>query len=115
MRNIGKKYLQFCDNQILWLMGESSYNIRLFLLLVKNHVKLVNERITEKVINREKKSYIPFFSCNICNTCEANKNNGLAEIFLPSWRGFVTDSAEEFCSEITRTTLGCIFKHRIPP
>jgi hypothetical protein len=70
MIDIEKRYLKFYDNQILWLVGESSYKKRSFLLLVRNHVK-------KHQATKNEKTKTSFFLGNFGNSGNRLKNNGL--------------------------------------
>jgi hypothetical protein len=72
MKNTAKKYLQFYNNNIVWLVEESFYTIKLFLLLVKNRVKRVS-------VTKNEKTKTPFF---LGKNGKGPKNNDLTPVFV---------------------------------
>jgi hypothetical protein len=112
MNNTGKNHLQFGDNHILWLVGESSINDRVFYSMVYREVK------SKKYIDTTKK-VLPFFLGYNGYNGYTNKNNELTPVFVTGCNQcnqnvLVTPfkTKKYSCQPINYKQC---YKHKIPP
>jgi hypothetical protein len=103
-------------NHILWLVGEFSYRVRFFLLLVKNHVQRVS-------VTKNKKTESTVFVGNCGNCGNRFKNNDLTPVSvtkkLPSYQDSKNiahiDKIQWCWQNAYRTIFRLYLHHKKPP
>jgi hypothetical protein len=110
MSNTPKNHLQFCENQVACLMGESSINDRVFYSMVYREVKSKID-YTKKILS--------FFLGKTGKNGKPNKNNELAIVFLtktlPVYQNFGKPPFKTKKYSCQPPNSKSCYNHKIPP